>query len=174
MIPKLLLFCWACCLFLSPFLRAQSVRQDLAFKHWGEVFFPFENWRWWKAQGLAESGLKQSARSACGAIGIMQLMPATAKELGVNPLDEESNIRGGIQYDRRMWDLWAMLETAERRRFMFGAYNSGPGNIRRAWKLAGGRHWEATAAKLPSVTGRHAKETTDYVQRIHRYFEQSQ
>src|SRR6266852_2790545 len=44
-----------------------------------------------------ESGGKQSARSGAGAIGVMQLMPETAKRLGVDPYDEKQNVQGGFQ-----------------------------------------------------------------------------
>ena len=45
-----------------------------------------------------ESGFSQSAVSDKGAIGVMQLMPTTAQELGVNPNDTTQNIQGGVQY----------------------------------------------------------------------------
>ena len=121
-----LLFFSVCWLSLWPLCSAQTLKQDLAFKQWGQLYFPFEDWRWWKAQGTAESALNQSARSWCGAIGVMQLMPQTAKELHINPFDEQANIQGGVHYDRQLWDMWnGIPSAADRRRYMFGSYNAG-------------------------------------------------
>ena len=50
------------------------------------------------AQAVAESNGNQNVTSEVGAIGVMQLTPETARELGVNPNDTEENIRGGVQY----------------------------------------------------------------------------
>lgn len=52
-----------------------------------------------------ESGLNQNAKSKAGAIGVMQLMPATAKELGVDPNNIDQNIDGGVRYLAQMIEL---------------------------------------------------------------------
>lgn len=52
-----------------------------------------------------ESGYRQNAKSKAGAIGVMQLMPATAKELGVDPNNVDQNIDGGIRYLAQMIKL---------------------------------------------------------------------
>ncbi|MFZ7125668.1 MAG: lytic transglycosylase domain-containing protein [Desulfobacterales bacterium] len=74
-----------------------------------------------------ESNFQPEAVSPAGAQGLMQLMPATARELGVeNPFDIRQNIDGGSKYLRRMMDLFeGDLEKT------LAAYNAGPGTVRR-------------------------------------------
>jgi len=125
---------------------------------------------------VAESGLNQAARSQCGAIGVMQLMAPTAKDLGVNPYDPESNIQGGVKYDAALLRQWARASTPqEQRNLAFASYNAGPGNIDRAVKLAAGiPQWTTARLFLPKVTGGRATETLEYVVRINRYYPELQ
>jgi len=149
---------------------ASPLTYDMMFRRWGEFYFPFEDWRWFKAQGLAESGLDPKAVSYCGAMGVMQLMPATASELGVsNPWEPEQNIQGGIKYDKDMDTFFKPIELPERRKFMFAGYNAGPGNISKARKLAESDLWDDVSACLPRVTGQHSKETIQYVKNIYKF-----
>lgn len=154
-------------LLLSPNAGAWDNKYDLHFKRWGEYYFPFEQWQWWKAQGIAESLLDPAAVSWCGARGIMQLMPATAAELGVvNSFDPEVNIQGGIKYDRK---VYRMLKDRD---LMFAGYNAGPGHIKKALRLSPCTKchdkgtWPMAAAQLSRVTGKNSKETIGYVTRI--------
>ncbi len=172
MIRKLLLYCWLVLLLAWPSLsQAYPVQYDPAFRHWGQFYFPWDDWKHWKAQGLAESGLNPMAKSYCGAVGLMQIMAATAKGLGVNPYDFESNIQGGIKYDAQLIKYWKKIVNADdRRNFTYASYNAGTGWIIKARKLAVSDKWEVVALKLPLVTGKNAKQTQDYVKHINTFY----
>lgn len=79
-----------------------------------------------KAIIQTESAGKPQAKSSKGATGLMQLMPATAKDLGVDPTDPAQNIEGGTRYINQMMDKFGDEKLA------LAAYNWGPGNLQRA------------------------------------------
>ena len=72
-----------------------------------------------------ESAFNPAARSHAGAIGLMQLMPSTARELGVNPFVPEQNIEGGVRYFSQLLRMFGGVELA------LIAYNAGPGFAQR-------------------------------------------
>ncbi len=107
----------------------------------------------------AESAGKQEAISPKGARGLMQLMPGTAKDLGVNPDDPQENVEGGSKLLRRLLNKYDSREIA------LAAYNWGPGNIDKAIRKvrAAGKEvtWQSVLdeVKVP-------KETRNYVSKV--------
>ena len=171
-------------------LRMYQTDYDELFRIMARLYFsdvpiddahPFD-WRWLKAQAIAESALNPKAKSPVGAMGLMQLMPKTSAEcaralyLPNLPWDPQTNIHFGAFYLKRMWSIFAAETGMERLRFAWGAYNAGLGNIIKAQRIASSRglatyKWASIAACLPAVTGRHAQETIGYVARIERIYE---
>ena len=72
-----------------------------------------------------ESGFRHEAKSSHGAVGVFQLMPSTARRMGLNPYSLNDNIRGGIMYYKMMYKMFGSMELA------LAAYNAGPGNVKK-------------------------------------------
>jgi soluble lytic murein transglycosylase-like protein len=157
-----------------------TTEYDAFFQRYSLEFFGQDiDWRWFKAQGIAESNLDPLVVSPVGAVGIMQLMPGTSAEMAERldlddlPFIPYLNIRMGVGYDRRCFDIWKNETGIERLRFMFASYNSGPGNIMKAQRLADFKNqWNAVRKFLPRFTRHHAEETIEYVRRIERYYKE--
>jgi membrane-bound lytic murein transglycosylase MltF len=137
------------------------------------------DWLMIAAQGYQESRLDQSKRSRVGAIGVMQLMPTTARDPNVGIPDvhlQEPNIHAGVKYLRFLRDRYysdPALSTLDQTLFSFAAYNAGPGNITKARKRAtklglNPNVWldnvEIAAAKVVS------REPVVYVRNIYKYY----
>jgi membrane-bound lytic murein transglycosylase MltF len=131
------------------------------------------------AQGYQESELDQTKRSHVGAIGVMQVMPATARDKAVNIPDIEkleSNIHAGIKYNRWVMDNFYNepgITPLNKELFAFASYNAGPGKVaslRREARAQGldPNKWfnnvELVAAK------RIGRETVTYVSNIYKYY----
>jgi len=129
------------------------------------------------AQGYQESQLDQGAKSAVGAIGIMQLMPATGAEMAVGDIHKaEANIHAGTKYmDQLMTRFFpdAAFREGNRPLFAFASYNCGPGNVARARKEAKRRgldpdKWFENVEVI--VAQQIGIETTTYVRNIYKYY----
>ena len=129
------------------------------------------------AQGYQESALDQGAKSPVGAIGVMQIMPATGAELGVGDIRViEPNIHGGAKYlDRLMTKYFAdaHFDDVNRTLFAFASYNCGPGNVAKARKEAEKRgldpdKWFNNVEVV--IAEKIGMETTTYVRNIYKYY----
>tara|TARA_Y100001960_G_C14707787_1_gene845296 strand:- start:830 stop:1612 length:783 start_codon:yes stop_codon:yes gene_type:complete len=127
----------------------------------------------------AESSFDPKAKSSRGAMGLGQLMPATAKELGLSLKEgesigsvwnPESNLDASARYLRKLFDKYVRkqgIPENEAWNFAAGAYNAGMGNIGRAMdKLGEVKEWDQVAAVLPQITGKYSAETINYVNRL--------
>lgn len=129
------------------------------------------------AQGYQESALNQNAKSAIGAIGIMQVMPATGAELKVGDIRvTEPNIHAGAKYLDRLMSTYfadASFDEANRTLFAFASYNCGPGNVAKARKEAGKRGLDPDKwfNNVEIVVGEKlGLETTTYVRNVYKYY----
>jgi membrane-bound lytic murein transglycosylase MltF len=129
------------------------------------------------AQGFQESQLNQNAKSHVGAIGVMQVMPATGKELKVGDIrTTESNIHAGAKYmDQLMTKYFpdAKFDEVNRTLFAFASYNAGPGNISKMRNAAGksGLNPDQWFNNVEIVTAKKiGMETTTYVRNIYKYY----
>ncbi|MBW7933421.1 MAG: transglycosylase SLT domain-containing protein [Gemmatimonadaceae bacterium] len=137
-------------------------RYDETFRRYAKRYFgPGFDWRYFKAQGMAESNLDPDATSYVGARGIMQLMPTTYAAIATRRPefgainDPEWNIAAGIMHDRYLWKLWsaAISERRPRWRRTQAASASGRRSCLAATTRAKGR---SSGRGTPPLTGRGA------------------
>ena len=112
-----------------------------------------------KAVMKVESGGKQEAVSSKGARGLMQLMPATARDLGVDAKDPKQNVEGGSRYLQQQLNEFGSEELA------LAAYNWGPLNIKRAMAKVRAEGKRPTWVNIKAYV-KVPKETREYVDKV--------
>jgi membrane-bound lytic murein transglycosylase MltF len=121
--------------------------------------------------------LNQEAKSQVGAIGIMQLMPATGEQMKVGDVHQaEANIHAGVKYIRYMVDQYYANEPMDdlnKILFAFASYNAGPGRIHQLRQLAAQRGlnpnvWIDNVDMIASE--KIGMETVTYVANIYKYY----
>jgi membrane-bound lytic murein transglycosylase MltF len=129
------------------------------------------------AQGYQESGLDQNKKSAVGAVGVMQVMPATGAELKVGDITKmDANIHAGVKYMRFMMDQYYKDEPMDRLNkglMTFASYNAGPNRVRQLRNEARKRGldpnvWFGNVEQIASE--RIGRETVTYVSNIYKYY----
>jgi membrane-bound lytic murein transglycosylase MltF len=129
------------------------------------------------AQGYQESRLDQSAKSHVGAIGVMQVMPATGKDLAVGDITQvEPNVHAGVKYFRFMMDTFYKdepMDTLNKGLMTLASYNAGPGRIRQLRAETAKRgldpnKWFGNVERV--VSERVGRETVQYVSNIYKYY----
>jgi membrane-bound lytic murein transglycosylase MltF len=129
------------------------------------------------AQGYQESRLDQGAKSPVGAIGVMQLMPPTGREMNVGDIkQQENNIHAGVKYMRRVMDAnfnEPGMTPLNKGLLTFAAYNAGPGRVRALRRETEKRGldpnvWFGNVEQIASE--RIGRETVTYVSNIYKYY----
>ena len=135
------------------------------------------DWILMGAQGYQESQLNQNAKSSVGAVGVMQLMPATGKDMNVGDISgTEANIHAGIKYMRWMIDHYYDKEPMTRldkALFAFASYNAGAGRISQLRREAARRGLDPNVwfQNVEYVAAEKiGQETVTYVGNIYKYY----
>ena len=145
------------------------------FKEYGDKYHV--DWLLMAAQGYQESRLDQKVKSPVGAVGVMQIMPATGKELKVGDISKtQPNIEGGVKYMRLMIDRYYANEPMtelDKVLFTFASYNAGPARVAQLRKEAVNRGlnpnvWFHNVEYV--AADKIGAETVTYVGNIYKYY----
>ena len=162
----------------------KNIKYDIFFsKYYNDYFYiykTFYSYKIIKAQSITESNLNPMAVSQVGAMGLMQIMPATERqlknELKINTqkaaFNIEQSIKMGVFYDYKLFNNWkAKRELKDRYQLTFASYNAGIGHLIKAQQKCQCNDYNGIIKELPHITGIHSKETIDYVKRIFDNYE---
>ncbi len=137
------------------------------------------DWLFVAALAYQESGIDQSVRSPAGAIGVMQMLPSTAKDPHVNIPninDLENNIHAGVKYLRFIRDSYfekEQMDEANKTLFTMASYNAGAGKIAQLRNEAGKSGFDPNVWFLNVevvAAARIGRETVQYVSNIYKYY----
>ncbi len=145
------------------------------FKKYGDQYDV--DWLLMAAQGYQESQLNHNVRSPVGAIGVMQVMPATGKELKVGDVTQlEPNIHAGTKYMRFMIDQYYgrdPMTQLDKALFAFASYNAGPARVKQLRAEAAKRGLDPNVwfnnVELIAAE-KIGRETVTYVSNIYKYY----
>src|SRR5215204_515362 len=165
-------------------VNSTSAEEVKKFRETVELFKTYSgrygfDWLMVAAQAYQESRLEQSARSAAGAVGVMQIKPSTAAGNPVNIKDVEkieSNVHAGVKYMRFMMDEYfadAAMDRLNKGLFAFASYNAGPNRIARLRKQAAAEGLDPNKwfNNVELVADREiGRETVTYVSNIYKYY----
>ncbi len=173
--------------YLKDFDWAESALSETAYKRFDSVVHIFQkfgtqygiDYLMVAAQGYQESRLDQNARSAAGAIGIMQLLPSTAADSNVGIPDitqAEPNIHAGIKYldfIRKRYFSDEGMDIFNQTMFAFAAYNAGPARVRQLREKAAAKGYDPNIwfDNVELIAAREiGRETVQYVANILKYY----
>jgi len=152
-------------------IGAPTDRFDRHFRQANKAYFSTAlPWRWAKAQGMQESGLMQYVCSPVGACGLMQFMPATARQFRIDPFNPRASIYAAAKYMKWLHRNWsAPRPRLDRHYLALASYNWGLGNVLRIQRLIKkrggiGKLWVEFVRFVP-------RETAEYPFRIRRWCE---
>ncbi len=167
----------------NPWAREYAQKKDLEaltqyaplFQKYGEMYDI--DWVLIAAQSFQESRFDPNARSRTGAQGLMQLLPSTAKDMGIEDISTpENNVHAGVKYLRWIKDRYfseGEINDDDRVRFALAAYNAGPANIRRSRTSATQLGYDANRWFNHTELGamqRVGLEPVHYVRNINKYY----
>ena len=129
------------------------------------------------AQGYQESQLDNQRRSQAGAVGVMQVLPSTGKEMQVGDVRQlDPNIHAGTKYLRYMVDRYfkdAPMDPVDKMLFAFASYNAGPAKVARLRKEAkqAGLDPNVWFNNVERIAAKQiGRETVQYVSNIFKYY----
>ena len=156
-------------------------KYDRYFRKYTKRYFgPGFEWKWFKAQAIAESNLNNNAKSWVNAKGIMQIMPRTFNEIKkknpsfVDINEPRWNIAAGVYYDKQLYKKWkAPRPFNDRMSFTFASYNAGLSTVLKAQKVCketglNENLWHNISTVAPKVPRWRHKETLGYIDKINK------
>ncbi len=147
------------------------------FKKYGDEY-EFD-WLMLAALGYQESRLDHSVRSAAGAVGIMQVLPSTAKDpnVGIPDVEKiESNVHAGTKYLKFVRDRYysdPKIDDMNKTLFSFASYNAGPAKVARLREEAAESGYDPNIwfGNVEVISAKRiGRETTQYVSNIYKYY----